>query len=113
MIIIPSPCKRWPGQIILPDYLTLPQYKAWHDAVAQLENTGATNLDIAGDARLAGIILPGVLACVERWELENFPKVVTVENFPATPRAASFKLLAAVIGRITQLVTEEDELPPA
>lgn len=116
--IIPSPTKRWPGTITLPDALTYPQYLAWRNSLATVVELSGPNPvpigDLAANERLVTAMLPGVCACVSRWELGgSFPVSVTPHTFPATPRTASFALLVTLIEAINQLVTETDELPNA
>lgn len=37
--------------------------------------------------------IPAICACVEEWNLGNFPKTVTPETFPASPRLDTTKLI--------------------
>jgi len=113
--IIASPVAKWPGKIHLADPLTYPQYAAWWDALqaATAGKAGLTIGDLAKDPRLVNATLPGLLACVERWELTGFPEVVTAETFPATPRGASVRLLIAVLNAVNEIVTESDAIPNA
>lgn len=108
--IITSPVKRWAGTVTLADPLTFPQYQAWQTAARAaglvLQNENATPSMM--DERL----VPGVLACVERWELQGFPAPVTVENFPATPRKASAQLVAWLVREISALVKGDEEEDP-
>lgn len=115
--LIPSPVQRWPGTITLPDSLNFTQYFAWQESLASVEAlAGKEKLlvsDLAANEKLAHAMLPGVCACVEKWDLQNFPAHVGPDSFPATPRESSFLLLAALIAAINQLVTETDEVPNA
>jgi hypothetical protein len=114
--IIKSPAKCWPGQVVLPDALTFPQYIAWKDALSDVERLKVNSEvitvgDIATDEKLLLAVLPGVIACVERWELDNFPINITADTFPATPRDASYVLLSAVMVEINALATQADAVP--
>ncbi len=80
--IIESPVKRFPGKIVLSDPLTMPQYMEWVDAANAAEAE-------EHPAKKQGLYLPGVLACVEKWELAGIPEHPTVENFPASPAQSS------------------------
>jgi len=105
---VTSPVKKWPGKVILADPITFPQLYAFEDSVDQIQN----NREISRD-RADGIWIPGILACAEKWDLENFPKEPTVENFPASPRIASSKLIAWLVAEITKIYQEAEELPNA
>lgn len=113
-MIIQSPAKCWPGEIELPDALTFPQYIAWEIAVAAASAvTGGTLTlgEAAHNPAVSEAILPGVCACVTAWRLGGKwkPEYGTPKTFPSTPRAASAKMLFALIAAITRLVQEADE----
>lgn len=101
---ITSPVKRYPGNVLLADPLTFPAFQKFVEA---LDKANAAELQSDYDAA----ILPGVIACVERWEIGNFPEVVTAETFPATPRKASNQIIMWLVREITKLITEADEVP--
>lgn len=120
---ITSPALCWPGQIHIPDALSWPQYLAWQDGIAKLVEQPAiagaaegavTAAQIAANDQSVSLMLPAICVCVERWELGGgFPAAVTPQTFPATPREASLKLLAAIVGAINDLVVEADHVPNA
>lgn len=101
---IVSPVKRLPGNVLLCDPLTFPQYRAFVEA---LDKAQKSELQSDYDAS----ILPGIIACVERWEVSGFPEVVTPETFPATPRKASNQIITWLVREITKLIVEADEVP--
>lgn len=105
--VITSPIKRWPGTVVLSDPLTFPQVFAFEDAIRAVQAEGK---DI-NQSRVDGMILPGILACVEEWHLENIPEHPTIENFPATPPVSRSRLIAWLIESITELYTEADDVP--
>lgn len=126
--IITSPVKRWRGTVTLSDPLTIPQVMAYEDAMragkeAALEHGNTVQVkNKSGEeetqanffsARYLYTILPGVCACVEKWELEGLPAVVTAENFPGSPKMDSARLLSWIIGEISKLYTEAEEVPNA
>ena len=90
------PVKKYPGTVTIYDPLNHPQLAAFQRGYQAVDKAGA---DIVwADQRL--LLLPGILACVERWGLENIPESPTVDTFPASPERAISKLLAWLIGEI-------------
>lgn len=117
--VITSPVKRWPGTVTIQDPIFLPAYVAWKDAVDEAERLRGTPADgakmtvadAATSPELARAFLPGICACVEKWDIQGLGSPVTPETFPATPRLASIRLLAWLIGSVVEIVTVEEELP--
>jgi hypothetical protein len=101
---ITSPVKRWPGTVTISEPLTMPQYTAWIEAATKAEAEEKTMLK-------STCYLPGVIACVEKWELAGFPESVTVDTFPATPVKSSMLLLIAIVNAVWEVVNAEDEVP--
>lgn len=104
---IVSPIKRWPGTVTISDPLSYPQVFAWRDAIRAAQGIeGEAELDVF--ERNAALV-PGVVACVEKWELENF----NPDPFPATPAVSSSRLLAWLVEEIGKLFSEAEEIPLA
>ena len=104
---IESPSKKWPGKIYLPDFLTFPQFAAFRDAL----DAAVAEPDKLKSDRL---LLPGIVACVERWELDSgFPANVTPETFPATPIKSADSLIRKLRDELLALILEESEIPNA
>jgi hypothetical protein len=101
-----SPVKKWAGSVTFADPLTFPQWLLWRDACIAAS-------EIKGDVhRYAAALLPGVVACVTDWQLQNFVSPVTADTFPATPRKSSDQLLAWLVKEISGIANEvEDEDP--
>jgi hypothetical protein len=99
--IITSPVKRFPGTVTIADPLTYPQYFAFTEAM----RTVTKDDDIAHQEAMA---LPGILKCVEAWDIP-VALPVTVDNFPSTPRQSVNRLLGWLIGEITRLIYEADD----
>jgi hypothetical protein len=101
--VLTSPVKKWPGTVTLADPLTWEQIIAWQDAVKDAQQHRGDNL------RFLAAMRPGLVACVEKWELKNFTPPPA--PFPATPTDSSGKLLVWLvreIGAIANEVGEED-----
>jgi hypothetical protein len=116
--ILTSPSKKWPGTVTLQEPLTFPGYLAWKNALdaadeARQDQKGPMTLGEAAIVpEVTSALLPGLCACVEKWELEGLGQL-TPDSFPATPRMASARLLLWLMGEIMRLVTEEEEVPNA
>lgn len=106
---IESPVKRWPGYVVLSDPLTFPMVYAFEDAL----NAVQIAKDDLTTTRADQLILPGMLACVEEFELEGFPTHPTAETFPATPRIPSNRLIAWLVSEISKLYQEASTIPNA
>ena len=121
--ILTSPVKKWPGTITLPDFLTIGQAMAWEEAYAnateilpeaepiqkdeQLTNDQINRVAATWAAKWTELILPGIMACVESWNLEGLDH----NNFPATPRMSRVTLVAWIVTEIKKLYDEENEVP--
>lgn len=56
-------------------------------------------------------MLPAICLCVSKWELFGFPETVTPDNFPATPRPESHKLIKWLFDEIYKVYLGELEIP--
>lgn len=107
MKTIKSPSKKWPGEVVLSDPLTFPQVLKLEDALREAQAAG-DNISLT---RANYLLLPGILACVERFALEGFPEMVTADTFPATPRMESAQLIAWLIAEVMKLYRDAVEIP--
>ena len=100
------PVKRYTGEIVLPEVLTMPQFIAWNQAVRDMTGKeGATMLEFHA------ALLPVILSIVKTWRLANIPDPLTFETFPATPAISSARLIEWLIGEIGKLINDEGEVP--
>lgn len=99
---ITSPSEKWPGTVTLRDPLYLPQVAAFEAGLAQ-----AAELP-AGASLMAffGAVMPGVYACIERFDLQGW-EAQSPERFPATPREEVVKLGAWLVAEVRALYQEE------
>jgi hypothetical protein len=107
--VIQSPIKRWAGTVTIADPLTLPQvelFEAGLELPADADKDGRVFLTVLDKPQI-----PAILACVEKWELSNFPETVTADNFPGTPRKASHDLIAWLFGEIRKVYLGELDNP--
>ena len=110
--VITSPIPYFGGSVTLAAPLNFPQFIAWQDALECAKEAGGVNVgDLALNARVTLAVLPGVLACVDKWEIRNLPSDPALDTFPATPRAEVFALVAWLIPEIMRVVTEAESVP--
>lgn len=104
-----SPVEKFPGFVVLPDFLTLPQVIAFEDAIGQAEELkkGGT----VRRSRLDQINLPVIFAIVKEWHVDGVPETPDIESMPLTPRVASATLIAWIWGEITRLYIGEKTVP--
>lgn len=108
--VITSPVKRFPGTVVLSDPLTFPQSFAFEDALTAVDAVR----DEGSPSKIRYALLPGVLACVEEWHLNSgFPERPVLDSFPSTPRQSVALLIDWLVGEITALYKEADEIPLA
>ncbi len=105
--IITSPVDKWPGTVTLSDPLTFPQALAVEDALAAAKELG----EEASQRRQNYTVLPGLLGCVEEWDLENFPKNPTADTFPSTPAKPNAEIIGWLIDEIIGLYYEAEPDP--
>jgi len=103
---ITSPVKKWPGTVTLSDPLSFPQAIAFEDTIDAVKA-----LEDPSQQRVNYTLLPAVLACVEKWELEGLGD--PPNPFPATPLVASALLLAWLVREVSRLFNEAEEVPNA
>lgn len=100
-----SPVQRWAGTVTIADPLTIPQ--------AQLVEAGMS-VDKKGNVFLSEIDsaqLPAIFACVEKWQLAGMPEPLTLDNFPASPRVDSHKLIEWLFKSVWDVYFGELEIP--
>jgi hypothetical protein len=95
---------------VLSDPLTLPQAMAIEAGLKKNADTAAEGNNVEW-TRLDDGAVKAILVCVEKWELENFPEIVTAENFPASPRLDSHKLIDWLFGEIIKIYTGDAQIP--
>lgn len=104
--VVVSPVKRWPGEVVLHDPLSLPMVAALERAIS---NARALVDPTKGEIDAA--MLPGVLACVESVNLQGVPPALGVDNFPGSPRKSSAELFAWLLREVTVIYSEETADP--
>lgn len=117
-----SAIRDFPGEIVLPDSLILPQVLAWNDMLIERDliaqgidrektRTLSQNRKLIG--QLDSVYLPRVFDVVLEWKIKNIPEKPTLETFPMTPRLPSTQFIAWIVGEIQRLYDGEIEIPNA
>ena len=88
--IVTSPSQRWPGTVTLSDPLTLPQAEAIGEGLRIFRDFEDKNIPYL---TIDKAHLIGILPCVEKWDLQNFPETVTLDTFPMSPQGERRKLV--------------------
>jgi hypothetical protein len=106
--VINSSFEKWSGSVTIADPITIPQ--------AQLIEAAMRRPDVTEGERvwlsvIDAMQLPAIMGCVEKWELSNMPENITAENFPASPRAESHKLISWLFREISNVWRGDIEIP--
>ena len=104
---IESPVKKWPGHVVLPDYLNLAQALAWEEVVKSLRGANPEELT---QTEFSALFLPGVFSIVQEWKLEGLPENMTAATFPFTPGRSARQLINWLIREIGAL-WQDEEIP--
>jgi hypothetical protein len=107
--VIVSPVAKWPGSVTLAEPMTFEQYLRWKQTI-----TTASALiqdDKVPWDEYDATIAPGIVACVERFDLAGLPEHPA--TLPATPRVSSHRLVGWLLREISALITEDEEVPKA
>ena len=107
--VIKSPVDHFAGEVTLSDPLTFPQVFAIEDAL----EAGSEIVDESSAARYYHAILPGIIVCVEKWNIKGVPKNPTPDTYPATPRDEAAELLAWLMNEILALYEKVEPDPNA
>lgn len=106
--VLNSPIERWSGSVTIADPLTIPQVRLIEEGLeVPKSNEDGKFLSSELDVKQ----LPAIFACVEKWELANMPKDLTADNFPASPRKDSHKLIDFIFREIVKVYVGELEIP--
>lgn len=113
--------KKWEGTVTLFDRLFLSQVEAIEEAL--LDTPPAIEREIIGKegkkekvfstrfTHLDKPKIPALLACVEKWEIKDFPENPTLETFPLTPRKPAHDLIEQIFDEIKIIYNGEIEVP--
>ena len=99
-----SEFKRWPGSVTFYDPLTLPQVVAFQEATY-----AASRIENATAKQHQQVLLPAILTCVERWEIEGVE--ADADKFPASPMAETDRFFSWLYGSLISIAVGSEGDP--
>jgi hypothetical protein len=102
--------EKWGGSVTFSDPLSMPQEAAFEMAQAEYRTVFSKG---GGLSAQMSALLAGVLPCVEKWDLKNFPDSPTLANWPTRPKQEVAKLVAWLLEQCAALYMESVEIPNA
>jgi hypothetical protein len=106
--IITSPSKRWPGSVTIADPITLPQAEAINDARRHFYDNRKQEGEYISYLDLDKPRIPAIMACVEKWELKDFP---VNGSIPMSPEKSRHTLVNWIWKELEAIYDAEDEVP--
>jgi hypothetical protein len=86
---ITSPVERWPGKAYLKRPIPLADVYAVEEALERMLEIDSGLKPAARRREINRIVLPAVLRCYERFELQGLDEIITIDNYPGDPKIAS------------------------
>lgn len=105
-----SPDPRWPGYIILPEYMTYSVLAKWETALDKAKTVS----ELETTRNSSGFfleLLPIACSLISEWHIEGLPEKVTADNFPASTRFLSF--VTGVVSELYSSTNGESSDPKA
>ena len=97
------PVKEFPGVVIFADPLTIEQamkYETARTLGKDFEKFGKES------ATYSAAVLPGTLACVEKWSLKGFQEGITLDSVPLKPHKARAEFTAWLVAEVEKLYAD-------
>jgi hypothetical protein len=99
------------GTVEIHDPLTYPQLIAYYDAVDEVQLLRKNGKKKVSAFKLRHSLLPSLIDCIEKWNLEHFPKKVTKETLPASPMIPSGEIIEWIQDEVNSLLKGIEEVP--
>ena len=107
--VVNSPSKYFTGHVVISDPLTLPMVAAFERSLS-----AARALDKPTRAEAQAAVLPGLIACVAEWHIDNLaPGQINADNWPGSPRVESALLIEWLTVEVLAVYTGEVADPNA
>lgn len=106
-----SPVERYPGHVILPEFLNVLQVRMFEDAYFgdpndREEKEKKVYVSVSDEK-----MLPVLFKTVSEWHLENIPENPTIETFPMTPAKDGHALVMWLSGEVYKMYAGETDIP--
>ena len=115
--VIKSPVEHFTGEVTLSDPLSFPQVFKFRDAMAAgralIQEDAESEETEVDQLEYNFAVLPGVLACVEKWNLDHCPANPDLDTFPATPSLESNEMLSWLLVEVVSIFRKDDPDPEA
>ena len=108
-----SPVKKFPGYVVLPDFLNVFQVRAFEDAYFGDPNEAAREGEKVYISVSDEKMLPIFVELIKEWHIDGIPENPTVQEVPMTPAKAGHELVAWLSGELFKLYVGETEVPNA
>ena len=95
------------GFVTFAEPLRIDQEAAFEDAQAAAK--AIIDRGNRGPASIMQAALPGIFACVEKWELAKIPAQPSLETWPIRPRVQIASLFSWLMEKITAIYTDSVE----
>jgi hypothetical protein len=114
--VIKSTVERWTGSVTFCDPLTAPQVFAIEDALDEtaeaepssfLALNSKEGVELSWPSRRTYAYIPALIACIEKFELKDFPEEVTRDTWPLTPRDDASILVANLFSELIMIYRGE------
>jgi hypothetical protein len=100
---VSCPVKEFPGVVIFSDPITITQAAQYETA----KNLGQRFAEMGTDTAVyATAVLPGTLACVEKWSLKGFQEGITLDSIPLKPHKARAEFVAWLVAEVEKLYAD-------
>lgn len=70
-------------------------------------------IKVSWSSRADKFLIPALLLCIEKFEIEGFPENITFETFPLTPRSESQQFIDFLWSELVKVYQGEKEIPNA
>lgn len=81
--------------------------------LTKLNERRGTPDTVSWSSRVDVHIIPAIVKCVDKFEIEGLPEKLTLETFPATPRSKATAFVSWCFNQLMTIYAGEQEVPNA
>jgi len=97
------PVKEFPGVVILHDPMTITMAAQYETA----KSLGQRFAEMGTESAVyATAVVPGALACVEKWSLKGFSEGITLDSIPLKPHKARSEFVAWLVAEVEKIYAD-------